>query len=1416
MVNLSQNCRPEMAFEVSWEVCNKVGGIHTVLASKAPEVISSLGDQYIVIGPDIWREERENPEFTEDSSLFSGWIEKALDSGLHVRTGRWNIKGNPIAIMVDFTPLFPRKNEIFSEAWESWSLDSISGQWDYVEAALFGYAAGQVISSFMGYYRNNRVLAHFHEWMTGMGVLYLQKNAPNISTAFTTHATVVGRSIAGNGMPLYSELSGFNGDEMAMNLGVRAKHSLEKNAAHAADCFATVSEITGRECAQLLDKTPDVITPNGFEPALVPPESELPEYHRNARSKLLTLAEAIVGYSMKNSDYLLLGTGGRYEFQNKGLDVFIKALGILNKKKSNGKKIAAFILVPANHYGPRKSVLNRLSGQSDDVVGSPYLSHNLHDVQDDPVINMLISEGIMNHESDNVKVFFIPSYLNGDDGILGLTYYEALMGLDLTVFPSYYEPWGYTPLESLAFGVPTVTSNLAGFGLWIKEKFPDLENKAVHVIDRQKQAGAEINNSLAKIIKDYTKYSEVLLESKRSEAIVTSGIAKWTELIAAYEEVYCIAFEKSGEHELPQWDLPSVSEDSGSLKQQKSNDPIWKNVIIESFLPEGLSGLNELARNLWWTWNYHAEELFESISPSLWAKFEHNPIKLLMQVPYDRLQILETDEEFMSNFNKVFEDFKLYKSEEPKHELPQIAYFSMEYGFHSSLKIYSGGLGILAGDYLKEASDRNYPLIGIGLLYRFGYFKQVLTVKGEQLSENVREEFSELAVHPVFDQDGNPLKLQLAFPGRIIRARIWKVAVGRISLYLLDTDLEENQSQDRTLTSNLYGGDEENRLQQEMLLGVGGIRTLAALGLKPDVYHCNEGHAAFIGFERIRRLMESKNFTFNESLEVVRGSTLFTTHTPVPAGHDAFHEDLIRTYMGHYPSRLKISWDEFMDLGKMYPGNRDEKFSMSNLAANLSQEINAVSNLHGEVTRKMFADLWKGYYPEELHIGYVTNGVHYQTWTAKVWQDLYLETFGKEFLDQQSNNQFWSKIFDVDDSRIWKIKEQQRDVLITYLKERLKTNSIRRHEAPSQIMEVMNALNPKVLTIGFARRFATYKRAHLLFMDLDRLAKIVNNPERPVQFLFAGKAHPKDGAGQDLIKYIVDISRKPEFRGRIVFLENYDMTLARHLVQGVDIWLNTPTRPLEASGTSGMKAALNGAMNLSVLDGWWCEGYREGAGWGLPEERIYDDQDYQDELDVGTLYGILEEEVVPLFYNRDENGIPVEWVSHIKKTIAWIAPNFTTKRMIDDYSERFYSVLSKRSKELKTGNHHLARELSRWKKNISKHWDNIELISIEYPEDLKSTIHLGNKYKADVVLDIDGLSPDDIGVELVVVEDKGDGRTEYVYVKEFTLISQEGSQVHYKLHTIPTHPGVYKFGIRVFPKNSKLPHRQDFSYVKWM
>lgn len=1407
--------QPELLFEVSWEVCNKVGGIHTVLTSKAKEVVRLFGEHYITIGPDIWRGDGQHPEFTEDPSMYLGWKKSLSTPDVHIRTGRWNTPGRPIAILIDFTPLFPKKNEILSKAWEDFRLDSLSGQWDYIEAALFGHAAGEIIRSFTEYYRHAPVLAHFHEWMTGMGVLYLKKAAPYIATSFTTHATVIGRSIAGNSIPLYEQLNVLNGDEMSGKLGVRAKHSLERIAANQAGSFSTVSEITAGECTQFLGRTPDVITPNGFDPELLPDHQNLDEIRGESRKSLIRLAHAVTGLDYPE-DIRLVGTSGRYEFRNKGLDVFIDALGQINQAKQTRTRFIAFILVPANHYGARKSVGSRYAGGQDPTTGSPFLSHNLHDENDDPVIRRIIEAGLSNSQDDPVHVIFIPSYLDGRDGILNATYYKLLAGLDLTVFPSYYEPWGYTPLESLAYEVPTVTTDYAGFGVWLREQKLGDQGLAVQVISRSGRDDQQITRAIAERLKLFSASAEELVESGRKEAAEIALQASWSRFYKQYRQLYELALNQKGITGKSLWENLPEGSVPDPVRHRKTNDPSWKTIVVDSRLPEKLKGLNELARNLWWTWNPRAENLFSMISPELWSAYDHNPIKLLMRVPYDRLLGLEEDQAFADLYKEVYEEFTTYMQVKPDSGKAGISYFSMEYGFHASLKIYSGGLGILAGDYLKEASDQNYPLTGVGLLYRNGYFKQVLTVSGDQLAENVREEFSELPVSPVNDAEGNWITISLALPGRTVLARIWEVAVGRIRLYLMDTDFDHNQPHDRGITSNLYGGDEEHRLKQEMLLGVGGIRMLAALGLRPDVYHCNEGHAAFIGFERINRLMNIKQFTFNESVEIVRGSTLFTTHTPVPAGHDAFGEDLIRTYMGHYPGRMKISWDQFIDLGKMNPGDPHEKFSMSHLAANLSQEVNAVSLLHRDVTRNMFAPLWKGFYPEELHVGYVTNGIHYPTWTSELWQKLHDESFGAGFRQNLSDPDHWKKIYEVADARIWNIRNQERARLIAYLKKRLQQNSIRRHEPPRQTMEIVQTLNPEILTIGFARRFATYKRAHLLFKDPERLAGIVNHPDRPVQFLFAGKAHPRDKAGQDLIRYILEISRKPEFLGRIIFLENYDMTLGRHLVQGVDLWLNTPTRPLEASGTSGMKAAMNGVMNYSVLDGWWCEGYREGAGWALPQDRVYADQSYQDELDALTIYNQLEEEIIPLFYQRNSQGIPEAWVSHIRKTVAEVAPLFTTKRMMDDYTERFYSGLASRSSDMKAGNYHLARELSRWKKKISTHWDQVTLISLDFSQDPGQPVYQGSAYQATAVLDVDGLSPDDIGMDLVIVRDTGASLSEFVFAKAFTRVAVNGNLVTFKVKTIPTQPGVFRMGIRIRPAHPQLPHRQDFNYVKWL
>lgn len=1406
---------PEILFEVSWEVCNKVGGIYTVLTSKCEESLSRFGEHYLFIGPDIWREDHDNPDFIEDNTLFLGWKEHAFASGMKFRTGRWNIPGTPQVIIIDFTPLIPRKDEIFSKAWEDYRLDSLSGGWDYIEASLFGYAAGMLIRSFSEYYRYKQVIAQFHEWMTGMGILYIEKESPYIGTIFTTHATTVGRSIAGNGLPLYEKLSEYSGDEMAVQLNVTAKHSLEKLSAVNCDQFTTVSEITAAECAQLLGRRPDIITPNGINPDLVPDTAVLLNQKSAARNTIRKIAQAIFGYEI-SADFIAVGTSGRYEFRNKGLDIFIKSLAKLSDQTGLQKEIVALIMVPANNYGPRHSVSQRLAGESVEVSGSMHLTHNLHDADYDPIIRLLKETGLDNSPSGKVKVIFIPCYLNGQDGIVNLTYYQLLAGLDYSVFPSYYEPWGYTPLESIAFGVPTLTTDQSGFGIWMSAFKTDDSNLPVAIAPRNNKSDETLIDWICSAILSFSHLSEEQREQCFDLSIAMSRKALWKNLVGSYYLAFSTALSEVVFEDRPEPEFAEEFNLPEPVELQKTNEPVWMRVLVESFFPEKLKGLEAISKNLWWTWNYEAENLFQSIDPDIWEQVEHNPITLMRQIPLGRLLELEQDENFNHSYNEVFKKFQNYLNEVNPNPGPMIAYFSMEFGFHASLKIYSGGLGILAGDYLKEASDRNVPIIGFGLLYRYGYFRQVLTVNGDQVSEDVMEQFSDLPVEPVFDEYGQLIQIPIGLPGRLIHVRLWKAMVGRVTLYLLDTDYDANQQADRGITHHLYGGDEENRLKQEMVLGIGGIRMLDKLKITPDVFHCNEGHAAFIGLERIRRLMDFKKFTFDESLEVVRVSTLFTTHTPVPAGHDTFTDDMIRTYMGHYPERFSITWDDFIGLGKIDKNNPHERFSMSYLAARLSQEINAVSNLHGVVTRKMFEIVWKGYYADELHIGFVTNGVHYQTWAAEAWQKLYLEIFGDKFLDNQSSIAFWSKIHGVTDERIWDIRQTLRKTLMDYIRGRLEKVSIRRHEPPKQIIEILQRLNERTLTIGFARRFATYKRAHLVFRDLERLDKIVNHPQRPVQFIFAGKAHPRDKAGQDLIKFIVEISRRPEFRGRIVFLENYDMTVARKMVQGVDIWLNTPTRPLEASGTSGIKATMNGVMNFSVLDGWWCEGHRQNAGWALPEQRVYEDQNFQDELDATTIYDLLEDEIVPLFYKVNDKGIPEEWIQHIKNTIAQIAPMFTTRRMIDDYYDRFYKILGNRSSDMRANNYHMAKDLTRWKKKVMRLWDKIEVSEVNYSKDLLKPLRMGEEYTADVVLKLNGLNAEDIGVELVVVTVLPNGKQEFMFNQEFTKVEKLNGHTRYRLGTIPTQPGIFNYGIRVFPKNKLVPHRQDFSFVKWI
>jgi glycogen phosphorylase len=842
--------------------------------------------------------------------------------------------------------------------------------------------------------------------------------------------------------------------------------------------------------------------------------------------------------------------------------------------------------------------------------------------------------------------------------------------------------------------------------------------------------------------------------------------------------------------------------------------PQWRKFIVESDLPEKLVPLRELSRNLWWVWNTEARDLFQYIDGKIWDECEHNPILLLEQVSFQRFRELEKDRSFTGMMEKAYGKFKNYLKDREQFTDPQIAYFSMEYGFHDCLKIFSGGLGILAGDYLKEASDSKVNLVGIGLLYRYGYFRQTINLYGEQMANYIPEHFSKIPVQPTFDKEGKWVEIQVEYPGRIVTARAWEVHIGAVKLYLLDTDNDLNQDFDRTVTHTLYGGDNENRLKQEILLGIGGIRLLRKLGYVPDIYHCNEGHAALIGIERIVNLIKDHDLTYAEAREVVRASTLFTTHTPVPAGHDAFHTDLFKAYMNQYPGLLELSWNEFMFLGQAR--HEEDHFNMSFLACQMSHGINGVSWMHGIVSKKILKELYPGYLEEEIAVGYVTNGVHYATWTATEWKEIHNEFFGNDFVENQLNTEKWEKIYEVPDERIWSLRQQLRLKLLDHIKERFSDTWIQRNENPRYLTEISDILDPNALTIGFARRFATYKRAYLLFRDLERLASIVNNPKCPVQFIFAGKAHPADKMGQDLIKNIVEISKLPQFTGKILFVQNYDMNLAKMLLQGVDVWLNTPTRPLEASGTSGEKGIMNGTLHFSVLDGWWIEGYEKDAGWALPMERSYDVQDFQDELDAGTIYTILEDEIIPSFYERGAGNIPKKWIGYIKNTIARVAPKFTTCRMIRDYQERFYRPQYQQTKKIRESDYKLAKELAAWKFWVSSIWDDIEVVDIQIAHGITNPMKIGQDYPARVTIDLKGLSSLEVGLELVITLNGNNQPPKLVEKMEFDVESCVDSLAVYVLNVNIEKSGTYSYGLRLFPRNENLEHRQDFRYVKWL
>ncbi len=1397
-------------FEISWEVCNKVGGIHTVLSSKANTALEQFGDRYITVGPLLLSDTDRDVPF-DDEPEHDDFVAACRTLGYEVRIGRWRIPGRPRCMLVEFSSLYDRKDAVLARLWEDYEVDSLAGAWDYIEPVLFGHAAGQVIEE---WYRSGRtqgqqVLVQAHEWMTGSALLHLSVQVPEIATVFTTHATVLGRAISSNGRNPDDGLEPDEVLELARGEGVTAKHSMEGAAARAADVFTTVSQVTAREAETLHRRAPTPILPNGIDPRVLDELVGGAAGRASAREALTDLARRFLG--MPDLDHATHGSAafvcvsGRYEFHNKGIDLLLDALGRLNARE--GRPVVLFALVPAGNSGLRGEVRNRLECAAPTKVQDPIglATHHLFDEDHDPIAVRCRELGLGNATGDRVKILHVPIYLHEQDGLLKRSYEAVLSAMDLGAFPSFYEPWGYTPQETLGVGVPTITSDYAGFGRWASAEHLG-PTDGIAVLERVGKDHDRTVARLAEQIEAFLSRPTADAEALRTRCQQTAARTAWSDLFRNYRSAYTTALQAAEKRDGRPVSRPRAAVLPVKVEPATSvGGPRLSYFDVSATLPPELAPLERVSRNYWWCWDSEAPSLFEEISPRSWHACGHNPVHFLRQAWPEDLRRKAAEPGFVERVNRVAARFDAYlaarRTEVPAREgsparfdaRHPTAYFCAEYGLHESLPIYSGGLGVLAGDHLKSASDLNFPFVAVGLFYRMGYMKQALSTDGQQLAldrENVPER---LAMDPVLDATGERVKVRVSLPGRDLTLQAWTVMVGRVTLYLLDANCPENRDEDKDITRNLYGGDHEMRIKQLVALGRGGVRLLRQLGIEPSAYHLNEGHAAFSSLERVAQLIREDGMTFEAAREWVRATTAFTTHTPVPAGHDRFSEDLMRRYFSDVPDWGGVPWERFLRLGRADLSAPD--FNMTYLALSFASVCNGVSKMHGEVSRELLHEYWPSLLEEEVPVQSVTNGIHLGTWTHPCLAEL-MGVTGRPV----TGDDFRNHAKDLDPKVLWHARQGLKLRLKTEVSARLERAFVGRNDSPLLLNRILEGLDEDALWIGFARRFAPYKRAALLYKDIARLADLCNAEGRPVRILVAGKAHPRDGHGQDILKGIAQLARGDELVGRVIVVEDYDIDLARFLVQGVDVWLNNPTRGLEASGTSGMKVAANGGLNLSIADGWWPEAADGKNGWTIGSvEKAYQDQELQDQYDASTLYRMLEEELVPLYFDRDADGVPQGWMERVIHDLETVPSVFNTDRMVEEYLETAYRPLCVAQCELRDDRSR-AQRIADGAQRIRRGFENIKVVELRHA-DLQS-LHVGDTVEAWVRVDLDGLCPDDVEVELVFGNAPGDGQLRNMVVVTLEPTGESEGNVHAfrGAHCIER-SGRFAQGIRVRPRS---------------
>ncbi len=1407
---------PAALFEVSWEVCNKVGGIYTVVSSKAQEAVKRFGDNYFLLGPmrDV------NPGFIEgqpgdaDSAQWETFRRAAAIHNLKCRFGRWAIPGSPKVILVDWRGRY-NQNQLLYDLWHDYGVDSLTGGWDYVEPVMFSTTCGEAIAAFAGLLSDAseselRVAAHFHEWMCGAGLLYLKKHAPKISTVFTTHATVLGRSMAGSGRDIYSQMGQINAAQEASNYGVVAKHSMESAVAREADCFTTVSALTANEAAAFLGSRPDLLTLNGLSLNSIPDHSTDRSAAENARAGILTVASRLLRHELPIDTRIVL-ISGRYEFRNKGIDLFLDALAELNRSRSAElPPVLALCAVMGGHNGVNPSAVSGDPAKKPPVGSNWIATHAIFDIEHDPIVSRCLALGLDNRPDNPVQVIFNPAQLNGSDGFFNMTYEEVLSGCDAGVFPSWYEPWGYTPQEAAAFAVPTVTSDLAGFGQWVREQgfF-----EGASVIERAHVPYEEILRQLVRELNVLTELSEEARLARRKAVRRLAAETDWEKFYTAYDEAYALAADACDKRTSTR---PIAHLDESELKRvfsgTPSSTPLLHGFTSTAALPEPLARLGEFAHNMWWTWHPEFEPLFSSVDPTKWKALGHNAVALLEQVDHARFVELASDHGYQSLYRRAIAEYDAEMNAPFDTSVPEldarhpIAYFSTEYGIHESLPIYSGGLGVLSGDHLKSASDLRLPLVAVGLLYRCGYFQQQISSDGSQIALYPKNDFRQLPVRRVRDEaTGDHLYISLDLPGRTLYARVWEVGVGRIPLYLLDTDTPKNTEEDRHITERLYVADRDTRIRQELLLGMGAPRMLAALHLHPRAYHMNEGHSAFMVLERIRHLCLTRGLSFEAAREVVRGDSVFTTHTPVNAGNERFSENLMHRYFDSWVKSLNLTWDDLRALGCREGGT---DFEMTLLALNHALRSNGVSRLHGSVARAMWQFNWKGLSTEEIPIGHITNGVHPASFTGPSIVRLLNASVGRDWKYLPTSSPEWKSVAELPDIQVWNAKQEQKRVLFELI----------RSVSPKAFQQASATWTQIPLVIGFARRFAPYKRATLIMADMQRLLRILSDAGRPVILVYSGKAHPADTQGCDLIRQVVRASTG-ELAGKVFFIPNYNLDVARTLVQGCDVWLNTPRRPHEASGTSGQKAALNGTLNLSISDGWWCEGDNGKNGWtvGPRVSTIHDCPDEQnDYADADSLYTLLEDTIVPMYFAHGKDGLPHEWIARMKDSISTLGPEYNSARMVRQYFMESYRPAAARHSTLRAKNRLLPRQLALWKKDIGSRFGGTRIDQITVRGLVQNAVPCTGTISIEAYLVPGAMKREELLVQFVVGCGETRDFTEKPAAVDLTFSgSDDNGRLIYTGSYTPSRNGHFLYGVRVLPWREGLDSVLDSGMIQW-